>query len=35
MKTILEQYPWDIVIKIGNITKAISSEWLTQLKSLL
>lgn len=35
MKTILEQHPWDIEVKIGNITKAISSEWLTQLKSLL
>jgi hypothetical protein len=30
----LEQNPWDIVVKVGNITKTISPEWLTQLKSL-
>ena len=34
IKAILEQNPWDIVVKVGNITKTISPEWLTQLKSL-
>jgi hypothetical protein len=35
LKAILEKYPWDIEIKVGNVTKMISPEWLTQLKSLL
>jgi len=35
MKTILDKNPGDIEIKIWNITRTISSEWLIKLKSLL
>ncbi len=35
MKTILEQNPGDIEIKIWNISRTISQEWLTKLRSLL